>query len=344
MQYEHHIEQILATSIKMPSPYQEGNSREGRIIEAYKLGQGKQLISLIGGCHADEPVGPNMLRKLVSYLSQLTNDELLEKFTFCIIPHMNPDGEVVNKRWYNDGNLSYDFASYLQYVQRELPGDDIEFGFPDTTNYKALRPENAFAFDLWRAMNQPFSLHISFHGLGYGYGPWFLLERSWKDKTVSLQEACRKAVTTLNYELHDVDREGEKGFWRLGEGFCSRPDSESMRAYFLNQGDQAMAGKFHPSSMESIRSLSGDILTMVSEMPLFTYPKTPSFSLDWPSTDLEQWKQKRIDWKLKLQTGQLSEEEVTEEALKMGLQPMPIKDQQYLQLTLLFESLKAVTL
>ena len=42
-----------------------GDSREGRPIKAFRLGAGPCRVSLLGGCHADEPVGPLLLRHLV---------------------------------------------------------------------------------------------------------------------------------------------------------------------------------------------------------------------------------------------------------------------------------------
>ena len=41
-----------------------GRSREGNPIYGYRLGEGEIGVSLIAGCHADEPVGPEMLRRL----------------------------------------------------------------------------------------------------------------------------------------------------------------------------------------------------------------------------------------------------------------------------------------
>ena len=45
-----------------------------------------------------------------------------------------------------------------------------------------------------------------------------------------------------------------------------------MRRHFLDRGDPETAAVFRPSSMEYVRSLGGDPLTFVSEMPLFLLP------------------------------------------------------------------------
>ena len=58
-----------------------GESREGRSVRALVLGQGDVRVSLLAGCHADEPVGPRLLRHLASCLSSLpANDPMLTRY------------------------------------------------------------------------------------------------------------------------------------------------------------------------------------------------------------------------------------------------------------------------
>ena len=42
-----------------------------------------------------------------------------------------------------------------------------------------------------------------------------------------------------------------------------------MRAHFHAMGDPVTAARFHDSSMEFVRTLGGDPLCLVTEMPLF---------------------------------------------------------------------------
>ncbi len=87
-----------------------GRSREGRDIRAFRFGTGTTRVSLIGGCHADEPVGPRLLRHLCAYLSTLpASDPLIEQYDWWIVPHVNPDGEAVNRAWYDGDDVTYDF-------------------------------------------------------------------------------------------------------------------------------------------------------------------------------------------------------------------------------------------
>lgn len=337
------IEDILSAPFSSPPPPGRpiGNSREGREITGYVLGRGDRHVSVIGGCHADEPVGPAMLRRLVAFLSSRpADDPLLSRFTWYVVPHVNPDGEARNAVW-SDVTLAtvdhlgaedraYDLALYLRHVVREKPGDDVEFGFPRSADDLGARPENR-AVAAFLAGGAPFVFHGSFHGMGFASGPWFLLDEAWIDRTADLREALRRSVALMGYRPFDVDRGGEKGFRRIDEGFTTRPNSVAMRAWFESRGDSAMAALFRPSSMEYVRSLGGDPLTIVSEMPLFLRP-------------LEEGETGRPDdprFRAFLdRVAGRSPEEVRDEAERSGVRGMPLRDQMRLQLAFLDQALR----
>ena len=252
-----------------------GTSREGREILGYRFGSGPQRVSLIAGCHADEPVGPMMLDRLAAELaSRPAADPLFGRLSFRIVPHANPDGEARNAAWTREivdlaaGGRGYDPELYRRHGARELPGEDMEFGFPRSAEDREARPEYR-AIAEFLAAGAPYVLHGSFHGMSFAAGPWFLIEASWADRTVRLRDRLRRRVRAMGYALHDVDRRGEKGFHRIDEGFTSRPDSRAMAAYFEALGEPEVARRFRPSSMEMVRSFGGDPFTLVSEMPLF---------------------------------------------------------------------------
>ena len=67
----HYIEDILKETSKPINENPIGFSRNHRPLYAHTYGTGKINISLIGGCHADEPIGPLLLRKLVQFLDKL---------------------------------------------------------------------------------------------------------------------------------------------------------------------------------------------------------------------------------------------------------------------------------
>ena len=315
-----------------------GYSRGGNPIQGFIFGTGEIKISLIAGCHADEPVGPMLLRKLVSHLKSMSvEEELLKHYTWIIVPHANPDGESINNQWWDPNAESCDLLSYLKYRVRELPGDDIEFGFPRNLACKGAREENDVIYRWWCSLGFDFSLHASLHGMGFSAGPWYLIELAWQDRIEPLKKKCLQFVESMHYRVHDVERNGEKGFFRLGKGFCTRPDSENMKKFFLEQGDEEMASKFYPSSMEVMRNFSTDCLTVVSEMPLFILPDVGE-ELGPPDPKALEWKERIEGW----MNNPENEKGILEDAHKFGLKPMNIQHQMLFQWDFVMNALDLV--
>jgi len=318
-----------------------GRSREGRSIRALRIGSGPFRISLIGGSHADEPVGPWLLRRLCRYLRGLpANDPLLAAYEWWILPHVNPDGEERNRTWADEKVVGFNVADYLACATRELPGDDIEFGYPRDVDDRGARPENRAAWEWWREGGAPFQLHVSLHGMGFAAGPWHLIEGAWRDRCGLVMDRCRDMTRRLGYDLHDVERQGEKGFERIARGFCTRPDSARMRSHFLALGDPDMASRFRPSSMEAIRSLGGDPLTLVSEMPLFLTPGVGQ-RLGPPDPALEAWRSRVENWRRRLDEDE-DRAVVSSEAAEAGMSAMPIRHQLELQWRLITAGIEQV--
>jgi len=348
------VEAVLATEPNprdLNSPL--GTSREGRPLRGTVRGSGPVHISLIGGCHADEPVGPDMLRRLASYLATLSPDaEVLTSATWYIVPHVNPDGEVANASWaaatvpledhLQAADQGYDLSVYLEGVMRDLPGDDLEWSFPRDEEDLDTRPE-ALAVASFLRPGAPFTLHASLHSMSFAAGPWFLLEPEWAERTEGLRESLGERTEAMGYRLHDVDRGGEKGFTRICEGFSTRPDSRAMARFFIDQGEASTASLFRPSSMEFVRSLGGDALTLVSEMPLFLLPAEMPDLPDAPP--LPVGTQGRLDflaWGHRIKTTE-GADGLRAVAERFGIRPMPLRDQMRLQLAFLNEGLAAAS-
>jgi len=356
------IDRILsARGLRAPAGTVIGRSRRGRPLLGFRFGRGDRAVSLIGGAHADEPVGPEMLRRLVGFLGGLPpTDPLLAQWSWHVVPHINPDGAAVNAGWASstlpvldhrgDPDRGYRFSSYFESAVREAPGDDLEFGFPrgmETEDDRGARPE-ALAVAAFLRAGAPFVLHGSFHSMAFGAGPWFLLEPAWIDRTARLRDRLRAHVRGLGYRLHDVDRQGEKGFRRIDEGFCTRPDSGAMRRYFLDRDEPTMAARFRPSSMEFVRSLGGDPLTLVSEMPLFLVPVTTQpggsegFGEERPPLPMDLSSRRRFSaWALRVHREQ-GPETLDRSVAQLGIRAMALRDQMALQLAYLDEALAAV--
>ena len=320
-----------------------GRSRQGRPLLGHRFGNGPLRINLVAGCHADEPVGPRLLQHLVRYLAAPDGHTLGNEATWTVIPHLNPDGAQVNRTWQVPGVERYDPLSFLINRVRELPGDDIEFGFPKTDDDRNARPENRAAYDFWKE-GAPYDLHVSLHGMSVAAGPYFLVERSWWPAFEPASKELVARVKAKGYVLHDVERHGEKGFHRLAPGFCSRPDSRPMREHFMELGDPETASRFRPSSMEAIRDMSGDPLTLVTEMPLFLTPGVGA-ELGPPDPALLEWRSRIAEWEERLRSPELSGDHRDQVSLDMsaaGLVSMPVGDQMWFQWALICAGIQVV--
>ncbi len=339
------IDSLLAAGPAAAGGETIGRSRGGRELVGYRLGRGPRRVSLIAGCHADEPVGPAMLERLAAGLGRLApEDPLLTELAWAIVPHANPDGAAVNATW-SAASLppgdslpaaaslpDLDLAQYVCHAVREAPGDDVEFGFPRSAEDTAARPENR-AIAAFLRPGAPYVLHASWHGMAFAAGPWFLMEAAWAQRTGEMREHLRRRVRSLGYRPHDIDRGGDKGFARIDEGFTTRPDSRAMVAHFEAAGDPATAALFRPSSMEFVRSLGGDPLTLVSEMPLFLLPAEC-----WQAEDLICPPAVR---ELAAAAAGGDPEHIRNTGERLGVRPMPIADQMRLQLEFLQAGLRA---
>jgi hypothetical protein len=293
---------LLAASESAPhaEAHRIGQSEEGRPLVAFEIGDGPRLVSLMAGAHADEPVGPETLRILAAAL--LRQPErfagLLGAFRLLIVPHINPDGEARNRRWVEAWPSLEAFA---REVDREPPGRDVEFGYPD------LRPENAAWSRFVRERTQergPLALHASLHGMAFSTGALLLVERHWAgERTRALRDAFAEAARSDGFELHNHNRRGEKGFFYIERGFTTTPEGQAMQDHFRALGDEAMASRFRLSSMEYARHVSckagarpgTDTLCLVTEMPLFLVDADPASPPGTPLAYLH-WKERLADW------------------------------------------------
>ncbi len=245
-----------------------GVAESGHPILGYLVGSGPKKVSLIAGSHADEPVGPETLRTFIrtAITSPETMAGYLSRFTFAVVAHVNPDGEAENAAWVKRWPS---IEAYLKQAVRELPGRDIEFGYPD------MRYENEAVAGFLRE-HGPFDLHMSLHGMGFSDGALLLIERNWVDRSGPVQEAFTSLASENGLRLHDHDRGGEKGFDYIGPGFTTTPEGKAMREYFEKRREMTTAKLFKDSSMEFVRSLGGDPLCLVTELPLFVIKKLPA--------------------------------------------------------------------
>lgn len=333
--HDESLQQIRAacTDTDVPASFHDiGESREGRPLGGVVLGEGPLTVSLIAGAHADEPVGPETLRTLVLAACDAPEAlaDLLQQVRFLVVPHINPDGEARNRSWMDAWPS---LSAYLQERVREKPGDDLEFGFP------TMRPENRAVSRFLRRYG-PMDLHLSLHGMGVSEGFFLLIERHWGFRTEALQDALKAEAEQMELGLHDHNRQGEKGFFYLGPGFNTTPEGTAMRTFFRAKNNPKEARRFHQSSMEFVRSLGGDPLCLVTELPLFRItPTTDTSGTDAPGRPATYLACRQALAELALASSADSDGALEEVRARFGLAPLPLREAIRLQLLVIMHGI-----
>lgn len=318
--------------------YEIGSSRAGAKMFGVKAGRASAAaVSIVAGAHSDEPVGPMTAMALVEWFAEGSQDarKLLEEVHFFICPQINPDGAQRNSVWFDD---PLDPVRYLENVFREQPGDDVEFGYPSSTQ-KALRPENEAIANFLRA-GAPFLFHTSLHGMAFSEGAHFLINREWGARTGTLQLALLGLAREAGLSnVHDIDRHGEKGFFRIARGIGSTPVSTAMKAHFLAQDQPRTAELFHPSSMEYVTGLGGDPLCIVTELPLFVINNAPPLP-DPPPDETPYTSLRHELTNLRQTQSQAEGEPIRDLVSKYDLRPFSLANQIWLQGQTIFHALE----
>jgi hypothetical protein len=150
-------------------------------------------------------------------------------------------------------------ATYLAHRRRSLPENDIEFGYapldsqPDDSTADFLPACRVHAAFMQHLLDQWGNIDalIPLHSMGMAGGAWALLRMKPQEHPARAEDAMDEtarfpwqlaqmaysmAAQKIGLGLHDEDRGGEKGFWRLAAGFHTTPTAEEMRQYFEERG------------------------------------------------------------------------------------------------------------
>src|SRR5690606_415562 len=110
-----HIEPNLLELKNKGKVIELGRSVKNNPIYAYKNGSGKQKIMMWSQMHGNESTTTKALFDLFNYLDSEDGKDLTEKFTFFIIPMLNPDGaELWTRTNANNVDLNRDSQNLTQ--------------------------------------------------------------------------------------------------------------------------------------------------------------------------------------------------------------------------------------
>lgn len=117
----HHIEPILLQLQNKGKVDILGKSVLGKPIYVYQNGKGKIKVMMWSQMHGNESTTTKAVLDLFNFLDSEKGAELKDKFTFCIIPMLNPDGaEMWTRNNANDIDLNRDSQNLSQPESRIL--------------------------------------------------------------------------------------------------------------------------------------------------------------------------------------------------------------------------------
>ena len=246
-----------------------GHTVEGRPLHGILTSTSPlPLISIVAGAHPDEPAGPIAALNLLQTWQAC---RLAAVVRLAVVPVMDIDGIVAQRAWLSPWDGAVDLQRYLAHHQRRQPGADREFGWPGAAWSHQALPECQAADHFFHQFG-PAIAHLSLHGMLAAQGAWYLLDKVamtdgqlWRD--------LRANAAANDLKLHEFRRYGDKGFRRVGLGFCTTPSGPLMRRHFLQAGDLKTAARFGYGSMDAARARAATAaapvpLCAVSEVPL----------------------------------------------------------------------------
>jgi len=250
-----------------------GRSPAGRPLHGCLIGAAHlPLVSIVAGAHPDEPAGPLAALEL---LRAYADGPLAGRVRLAVVPIIDVDGSHAQRGWLDPWHGAVELPRYLEHRLRRQPGADREFGWPGAPWGGTVLPECRSAAEFLDAAG-PAVAHLSLHGMFVAQGIWFLLDRlALRD--AELWRDCRRIAADSGLGLHEFHRYGDKGFRRVGHGFCTTPSGPLMRRFFLAAGDREQADGFGYGSMDAARARARAAgapppLCAVSEFPLLRVP------------------------------------------------------------------------
>jgi len=245
-----------------------GSSKSGKYpLFGISLGadedKAEKVIMVCANMHAEEVTGTISTMLLAEELAHNSVLRPLLKNRFLFVPQANPDGVMHNKEWMKP---DFNYESFVLNAYRDLPEDDIEWGFP-VENKTVRRPEakaiKAF-FDQQSRVDYYVSLHSGFSIPGL----LFLLngQENQNEKIINFLTDF-----SLNIDekigLLEEDPAGQMGWKRIEKGFFNIPSYEDLKKFIELSGDKELINTLMLNSVQYVEQNLGAKFAMVSELP-----------------------------------------------------------------------------
>lgn len=172
-----------------------GNSHAGAAIDLISIGEGDCSILVVGGPHANEPLGCLAIISLINTLAHGRVPGGISDFSWHFIPVIDPDGLDLNSGWLRGPAT---LQSYMRHFFRPAFSRQAEYGFPlEMPGYRfdAPSPEN-ICWQRALEISRP-DLQVSLHGSDTG-GAFFILSEDRPGLAPRLSRAAKGSGLGLN--------------------------------------------------------------------------------------------------------------------------------------------------
>lgn len=185
-----------------------GYSVQKRKIIMLMLGCGYKKIFLTAGIHGRESINPKLLMKLLEYYAGIYYETaLFSKYSFCIIPLVNPDGytKALTDCTMADYKLNYNGVD----INRNFPSVHYRSGGTGG-GYAASEPETRALIMAFKS--HPSVMYIDFHSRGeciYYYRK--AMGNEYNKKQLSIAEKIAESSGYVPVPPEDEINEGDTG-------------------------------------------------------------------------------------------------------------------------------------
>ncbi|CAF1643286.1 unnamed protein product [Adineta ricciae] len=160
-----------------------GYSRNGEAISMLTISNGSKSLLLYACPHPNEPIGSLLIDFLLNNLFNYS--KLLTKYTWHLIPCIDPDGTRLNEGWFNG---PFTIRNYARYFYRPRTEEQVEWTFPITyKNYSWRTPSNETQALMYAIRTTQPDLVYGLHNSGFG-GMYYYISQPLVDVFPQLEQ------------------------------------------------------------------------------------------------------------------------------------------------------------
>jgi hypothetical protein len=247
-----------------------GKSKEGRVINCLKIGNGKKNALLFACPHPNEPIGSMTIEFSSRYLAE--HKTLLEQldYTFYMVKAIDIDGTVLNEGWFKG---PFNPKKYAYNYYRPYSPEQIEWSFPikyKNIDFNSPVPATQALMNIIDKVKPDFM--FSLHNAGFG-GVYYYLTGPRGNLFTELLELVEREKLPLHLgepEAPFIEKlhPGIFQMFGIGAGYDFMEQNgldEEKIASLINSGT---------SSYDYLnQATNGKGYTLVCEMPYFFDPR-----------------------------------------------------------------------